>query len=42
MWQDDIMKQEKYEGFAFDSIWVMGPQHPILIDCPFQDVTYDK
>lgn len=40
--QDDIMKKEKYDGFAFDSIWVMGPVHPILIDCPFQDVTYDK
>jgi hypothetical protein len=38
----DIKIKEKYEGFLFDSIWVMGPIHPILIDCPFQDVTYDK
>lgn len=32
--------QETFNGFDFGSTWKMGSSHPILQDCPFQDVTY--
>lgn len=37
-----FQNDKKTEGFDFNSIWIMGSNHPILRNCPFQDVTYSK
>lgn len=38
--KETFMNKEQTEGFDFNSIWKMGDNHPILQNCPFQDVTY--
>ena len=40
--EETFQNDEKTEGFDFNGIWKMGSNHPILRDCPFQDISFSK
>ncbi len=35
---EKLRNESEYGSFDFNNIWIMGPNHPILRSCPFQDV----
>ncbi|MBQ7041153.1 MAG: hypothetical protein IJN66_00375 [Muribaculaceae bacterium] len=37
-----FQNEEQTEGFDFNGIWKMGSNHPILRDCPFQDISFSN
>lgn len=40
--EETFQNEEQTEGFDFNGIWKMGSNHPILRDCPFQDISFSK